>query len=142
MIPRDHLIASIILAAICYPFFGINSALIIAGGFLIDIDHYFLYAIKHKDLSIKNAYNYFSSLKTLKNYQRQKQGLCIFHTAEFMLLLLLLSFSSILIAILLGGVVLHVMLDLIYDSQNRKELVRVHSLFFWLLKRDLRKARF
>ncbi len=141
MIPRDHLIASLILAGACYPFFGANSALIIIGGFLIDVDHYILHIFMFKDISLKNAYYYFLNLKNIKQHQKQRPALCIFHTAEFMLLLLFLSFYSILFAILLGGVVLHVVLDLIHDARHRKEMGRVNSLFVYLLKRDLKKAK-
>ncbi len=143
MMPREHLIASLIMAAVFYPFFGISSLLVIAGGFLIDADHYLFYAIKFRDLSIKKAYDYHTDIKPISKSQKQKLNPYVFHTAEFMLLLLFLSFKSTLFLIFLAGVVLHVILDIIDDRTHpKKEAGRAPSLLIWLLKRDLGKAGF
>lgn len=143
MMPREHLIASLILAALAYPFFGIQSILIIVGGFLIDADHYLFYIAKFRNLSIRKAYNYHKDIKPISKNQKQKLNPYVFHTAEFMLLLLFLSFKSTLFLIFLGGVVLHVIMDIIDDRTHpKKEVGRAPSLLIWLLKRDLRKAGF
>jgi len=105
-----HFIVSAILVLILYPIFGPLALIAMAGGFLIDVDHLFSYAVKFKSLSIKKAYKYHRNLSCLKEGGKAVQ---IFHTLEFLILCIVLSFYSQLVFIFTLSLVIHLILDLI-----------------------------
>ena len=105
-----HLIVSAILAAVLYPVFGPLSLIALVGGFLIDVDHLLSYAVKFRSLSIKKAYQYHRNLSCLKEGGKAVQ---IFHTPEFLILCVVLSFYSPLVFIFTLSLGIHLILDLI-----------------------------
>jgi len=111
-----HFIVSAILVLILYPIFGPLALIAMVGGFLIDVDHLFSYAVKFRSLSIKKAYRYhrsFGCLKESKNGEKKSPMLHIFHTPEFLILCIVLSFYSRLVFIFTSSLVIHLILDLI-----------------------------
>ena len=134
-----HFIASSIIAAVLYPFFGWRSIFALAGGFLIDIDHYVWFiASSHRkrsgiaDLGIKEAYNYHAP----HDYRNQ---LHIFHSLEFLLLLAALAAvswqSAYLPAVLacLIGFAVHQAMDIyegcMDDNMDARYFSAVHYIF-------------
>ena len=92
-----HFLTSLILTALFYPFFGLNSLWIFVGGFLIDFDHYLYYVFKFKNLSVKKAYYY--HVKVDKRTVDDKDLLHLFHTVEFwifMILVILITLEEVL----------------------------------------------
>ncbi|MBS3078646.1 hypothetical protein J4218_00830 [Candidatus Pacearchaeota archaeon] len=129
MLPKVHIffgaIFSIILYVIGLDIF--NCTLVFLASFLIDFDHYLWYIIKHEDFHLKNAF-YF-----LKHLKKKKKTLMIFHTLEFLIFVLLLSYVWIEFFWISIGMIFHSILDLI-DLYNEKELyLREFSLINYLI---------
>lgn len=101
-----HLIASLLLAAVLYPFYGLYSLLALVGS-LIDIDHYIFYVIKNRDLNPRKAYN-FCHNKTYLNI------FCILHNLEFIILLAALSLFIPVLFIAAISIAIHLLMDIIY----------------------------
>ena len=85
-----HFITSIILTVIAWPFLGFHSLWIIVGGFLIDTDHYIFSIFKKKNFNIKDSYIYYKTKQYLKEHKAW-EILHIFHTIEFLILMIILS---------------------------------------------------
>lgn len=137
MMPLEHLIASLIVSLLAYPIFEMFSFLIILTGVFVDVDHYLLYVYKFRSLDLKKAFDFHISLKEVKKGEKQITYIYVFHSFEFMLLLLLLSFYSIIFVMLFLGVILHVIMDWIYDYKHpNKKIVKAYCVLLWLLKRQ------
>ena len=118
MLPKAHIFYGAIFSIILYliglsPF---NSILIFLSSFLIDFDHYLWYVLKKKDFNLKKAF-YF-----LKEMEKKKPMMMVFHTFEFILLILILSFFFNPFLFILMGMLFHSLLDLIdlkYNNEMR-----------------------
>lgn len=128
-----HFAVSAVLAIMLYPLFRWNALLIIAGGVLIDIDHYFWYAYKYKKFNILEAYKFYIKVMDANDFAKVDGILCIFHTIEFMLLMALLSFYSQTALIFAIGLASHYLLDLLYLYLVPKRFILNHSLTWWLI---------
>jgi len=93
---------------------------------LIDVDHYIVYICKFKSFDIFKARKYFIGKKN--------SSLLIFHTSEFLLVLLLFSFYYRLAFFVLVGVLAHFLLD-IYNEIGVKYIRRFPSIIFYLIKK-------
>jgi len=115
-----------------YPFLGGNVLIVFLSGVLVDADHYLLYVFRKKDLSVKKCYDYHKDIEGLG-----KDNLEIFHTFEFWVLLLVLSFYYYLFWFVLLGVMFHMVLDWIdlYKRYYRIKKVRAWSLVRWMIRK-------
>lgn len=112
MLVGKHIIISIffVLAFSYLNNFSVAVLLVILGSaVLIDFDHYLFYVWRKKDFSLKNAYKFYMNSK-----RPGKPGIMIFHTIEFQLLVLLVSFAFPWLIFVQAGMLLHLSLD-IYD---------------------------
>jgi hypothetical protein len=136
MLPKWHVLFGFIFSLIIYFFFNIsliNFSLIFLSSFLIDVDHYIWYIQKKKDFSLRKAY------KFLKNLKERKLTLMIFHTIEFLLVLLFISFYYSIFKYIFIGMIFHSVLDII-DLYSKNEIkLREFSLFKYLLTKDKSK---
>jgi len=117
MLPKTHIILGALFSIILF-FFGVNyfnCILVFLSSFLIDFDHYLWYIIRKKDFNLKNAYY------TLKGTEKKKLYLMVFHTIEFLLFILLLSYLWKGFLWIFIGMVFHSILDLI-ELYKEKEL--------------------
>ena len=139
-----HLLTSVVLSFILFPFFGYHSLWAIVGGFLIDFDHYLYYVFKFKNLSLKKAYVYHDNI--YKRITKVHDILHIFHTIEFwifMLLVMILSYTYnvkfifYMFLITLLGMFLHIILDIVHQLKNDAFHERAFSLIGWLKRRNL-----
>ena len=147
MLPIYHIFFSIIAAILI---FLINPSflfiiLFLAGAILIDVDHYLLYIVRKKDFSLIRAYKYFrcefKKIK-IKKSERPKVLLSIFHTIEFYIILLVLSYFIVYFWPVLLGCLFHRLLDLIYSSCKRnKKYVKAFSIIWYLLKKIIKRKR-
>jgi|SRR3989344_1089013 len=126
MLPTTHIISGLIFSVVLFLFFpqiGFLGLLIIfLSSFLIDVDHYFYYVYKKRDLSLKKSikWYYLNIEKFKKMSQKQKDnifmGICLFHGIETIIILFLLYIISpifnFLIFIILGFI-FHQILDAI-----------------------------
>ena len=135
MKPHFHILFSILFSAILFylnkgPWFILPFFL---ASVLIDVDHYLFYIFKKKNFNLVKAYRY---------YQKPKRELFIFHTIEFFILFLLLTFLftvfpfsfSFLLWTIFFGILFHQVLDIIHDSfEKKKEYKSKYSLIMYLL---------
>lgn len=121
MFPSKHLLFGVIFSLILYlifPQIGVTGlSLIILSTFLIDIDHYLYYILEKKDLSLQNAYNWFvKKFKffrriSLKEREKYKREIMIFHGIEFWSLLFAMTFYNRIFLWIFIGVMFHIFLD-------------------------------
>ena len=126
MYPSKHFIYSILFCLILIPFLKFWTIVVFFSAFFIDFDHYLYYLVKFKDTSLKKAYNYHLPIKPdLKIH--------IFHTIEFYLLLIALSFIHIFFTFILLGVSFHFILDIIDVNMYRWKVGRrTKSIYTWI----------
>jgi hypothetical protein len=125
MLPKWHALLGFLFAYVIYWFTAITlfqASLIFLSSIFIDIDHYLWHIIKNKDHNLKNAYLF------LKNKQRWKRKLMIFHTIEFHILILLLSLIYLPFVYIFIGMIFHSILDIIELAYEKRLKVRVFSL--------------
>ncbi len=95
-----HFLASSLLCGVLYPFFGNYAFLVFLTGFFIDLDHYPVYVFKFRGLNPFKAKEYFYHCE-------EENVLCIFHTVEFFIAMVILAVFSAVGCILLGGLFMH-----------------------------------
>ena len=129
-----HAVVSLILAGIYYNLYGWKVLFIIAGGVLIDIDHYLWYVYKFKKFRIIDCYNYFIDGMNKDRVLKNLGILLIFHTIEFLLLIVLLSFYNKLVLMFTIGLLSHYLLDGIFLYNVAKRLITNPSVIYWIYK--------
>ena len=135
-----HLLISLIIAVAFYPLHSWKVVFIIVGGVLIDIDHYFWYVYKYKELSIIKSYKFYIKNINENNFSNVFGILLAFHTIEFLLLMLALSFYNQFVLIFTIGLLSHYVLDLIYLCFIPKRLIVNHSIIYWVFKNKIQKV--
>src|SRR3989344_8569317 len=122
MLPKYHIIIGALASLLLYyiiPLTLIQTAIIFLSSFLIDIDHYIIYIIMHKDWSLKNAQKHFFNMRekgiktSVEERKKYKRYIFIFHGIEFWLVLLIISKYIPLIIFVLYGFAIHIFLDYI-----------------------------
>ena len=129
-----HLGFSVLLAALFFPVFGWNSLLILAGGIIVDADHYIYYAFKFKKFNPFQCNNYFTEDSKKSNYHVFDGLLLVFHTLEFLTAMVVLSFYSRMALALTIGVIGHYLLDFIWFKFFIRRFVLNHSIVWWMIK--------
>ena len=128
-----HIFSSLILAIALYPFFHWQAIFILAGGVLIDADHYIWYALKYKKLSITGCYRHYMSSVESMDFSRHFGIMLIFHTIEFLILVLIFSYFLKPVQAFAIGLVLHYTLDLIFLYSVPKRLIAEYSIIRWVI---------
>ncbi len=122
MLPKYHIIIGAITTLIISSIFTITplqALIIFLSSFLIDVDHYFLYIFKTKDLSLKKSIKYFFKRREewlslpLSERKKRKLAIFIFHGVEFWGLLAILAIYFPIIWFVLIGILIHMILDYI-----------------------------
>lgn len=134
-----HLGFSILLAALFFPIFGWTSLLILAGGVLIDADHYIYYIFKFKKFNPFECNKYFTEDSKKSDYHIFDGLMLVFHTLEFLIVMIVLSFYSKFALALTIGFASHHLLDFIWFYFFLKRFILNHSLIWWLVKSKFRK---
>lgn len=136
MNPPFHFVMTLLLSLVLYPVYGTYSFFTLIGGFLIDLDHYFWHVYLKKDINPINAYKFYLTLIKERSFRKQKRCLLIFHTAEFLILMIILSLYSQIAFIILLGLLFHYFIDYIYIYHHIKDTMAIHSVFLWLKKQN------
>jgi len=135
-----HAAVSLILAFASYPMFKWKVLLILVGGLLIDIDHYFWYVYKYNEFDVFSCYNFFTVDAEKTKWKYLIGRLLIFHTIEFFLIIILFSFYNQLILIFAIGLLSHYLLDLIWLRFILKRFILNHSILYWIYKDKIQKV--
>jgi len=130
MFPITHFLFSIIPMILIFPIYKYLSLAFLIGSYLIDFDHYLWYVICKKDFNLRKAYWWCRE-------SRQKDQMHIFHTMEFWVLMLLLSFVHIFFKLVFIGMIFHLIFDFIdylYEETSKKghKSTRAFSFIMWL----------
>jgi|SRR3989338_7912853 len=135
-----HFLVSAILAILLYPAFDWKALFIIAGGVLIDIDHYLWHIYKYKNFNLFEVYRFFIKNIEINDYGNVIGILLIFHTIEFLLVMAFLSFYFKSVFAFTIGLSSHYLLDLIFLCFVAKRVIVNHSIVNWILKNLIQKV--
>lgn len=157
MFPTQHVIFGAIFAFLLhllYPSFSsLGLMIIFLASFLIDVDHYLLYVIEKKDISLRKAYIWCRDLGltyeslTFKQLKTARIPICFFHTFESTIILLILSFFSEFILFIFLGFIFHLLVDytyaLIIAINSSREVVYYHPflLFYNLFSKTTKELK-
>jgi len=133
MLPKIHIALGIIFSAI-FLFFGTPVFYIIVmflASVLIDTDHYIWYVKREHDWNLRNAYIWHKTQPLM-----HKPVMHIFHTVEFILIIIILSFYSQFFLFLSIGLLLHSVMDIIDMFPKRRYSCRELSLIRYLIRKN------
>lgn len=137
MTVKQHAIQASVGSVILAPFFGIDTIVFFLSVILIDVDHYFDFAIICKRFGIRDMFKYH---KLVWHERQTVYGLSLFHTVEIFLLLFIFGFWSHYFWIVLLGFTVHFMSD-IYHLYNHDILFnRAFSIIEYLIRRNSLKG--
>jgi predicted nucleic acid-binding Zn ribbon protein len=129
-----HITLSFILALILFPFVGWQAALIVlVSGVLVDLDHILWYFVLFNEFNLKKCRDYCNDITEQKNKKALRNFLVIFHTLEFVALLVVLSLFFRWAFYILIGVALHLILD-IYDRYRHFGTYEPYSVIVFFRK--------
>jgi hypothetical protein len=144
MLPRWHIFWGAIFTAVIW-FFApelnlLYLALIFFASFLIDFDHYAVFAHKNKKLSLLHALKEGDKMRKSELLERKKgikrRGhFFVFHTIEFHTLVALLGLAWQGFFFIFIGMVFHSLLDLAELLHRDRFYRREYFFFNWLRKR-------
>ena len=122
MLPKYHIlvggIASILLYLLVHISF-IEASIVFLVSVLIDVDHYFLYVFRTKDVSFNRAREYFyqrrNFLMLLTPHERKKykKAIFLFHGIECWAIIAIVSYFYPIVLFVLVGIAIHIPLDYI-----------------------------
>ena len=149
MLPKYHALIGFVFAFSLVFFSNISltaGIIIFLSSILIDIDHYFRYFIKTKNLNPIKFWNW-SLEKTrawckIKKQDREnyQKPIFIFHGIEFFLLIFILSLYSKLFFLILLGISLHFVLDFIYMAYYKIPFYEKLSPIYVFIRNNDKKA--
>jgi len=132
MLPKTHAILGAVFSVLIYFIFHVslfNVSLIFLASVLIDFDHYVFYIQKKNDFSLKNSYNFLKK----ESQKKHKPMLHIFHTLEFMILIIILSFIWQGFLFVFIGMIFHSAFDIGDFIYHKKYTAREHFLIRYLI---------
>lgn len=143
MVPKKHILFGFIfslLILLIFKFSIFSCTIIFLSSFLIDVDHYFYFVFKKKNLNPKKAVKFFFSKKykmekvpknQRKNYYT---GFYFLHGIETLALMFILGkFVSPIFFLIFIGFSFHLLLDWFEEISHEKRIDKI-SLIYDLLK--------
>jgi len=140
MYPKHHVILGFIFSLIVFTIFPqigfLGFSIIFLSSFLIDVDHYLAYALKHNEWNIKKVINgNFAMSKKLLSLPRKKRNkyygfVAFFHGIEVLLILLILAiFVSPIFLLILTGFLFHETLDTLHQPTYWDRIDKLSSIY-------------
>ncbi len=130
-----HLMYTGATAAILLTFrSGVEVLLFTTAGILIDADHYLAYVIRRRDLSVRRMFRYFNEFQSVERTVPYF-GLCLFHTADILLLIGILSWFFPLLRPVVAGMLFHHLLDIIDLTRKGVPFIRAFFLVEHFIRR-------
>ncbi|PIN77163.1 hypothetical protein COV15_02885 [Candidatus Woesearchaeota archaeon CG10_big_fil_rev_8_21_14_0_10_34_12] len=111
MLPKSHIVLGAIFSLVLFYFFHFTFSqisLVFLASVLIDFDHFLFYFSRNKNLNLKKAYYWHKAI-----IYDHKPIVQTFHTVEFLILILLLSFIWKLFIFVFIGMIFHSAVDII-----------------------------
>ena len=136
-----HFVFSLIIAIILYPLFGWKALFVLAGGVLIDVDHYIWYAYRHRKMNFFEAYKYYLKNLEKNDFTADIGILLVFHTIEFLAVMIILSFYDASFLLFTIGLLFHYLLDAVFLYFVAKQVIADHSIMHWILKNKFKKFK-
>ena len=121
---RDHVAITTAAAAVLYPLVGRRALGVLAGGVLIDCDHYLWFAVRHRSLNLASAVRFFNDGKAPAS-----QATKVFHSPFAISLALLIGARRRAVLPVALGMAMHVAMDAYHESKMNRARVEA-------LKRD------
>jgi hypothetical protein len=134
MYPYQHFLACTLLCVILWPIYGALSLIVFLGGFFIDVDHNLWYMVHKRDWRGWKAYRYFTD--GVKKEIKFGKSLMIFHTIEFFVVIVVLSFYFKLVLIFLMGLIGHLLMDRVYRVKDNMFDERMFSIIYEHLHKE------
>lgn len=146
MLPKWHALISIFVFLLLFFIIkaSFSASLIIALlSIVIDIDHYFFYAIKYKEYNFKKVYKILVEIQEklvqgkIKKEDRPKMFLLL-HSIEFLIVLLianLYAFNSSFLYLIFISFLFHLVCDLIYGLVTKTFELTPYSIIYYLIKK-------
>lgn len=107
---------------------------------MVDIDHYFLYALKYKTLNIKKSYERFKERRRIGKREPPTKFELLFHSIEFFILTLILSFFSEIFLMVFIGLFFHLLTDGIFKKWIyqiiKYKRIESHSIISWYINKS------
>jgi hypothetical protein len=132
MYPSYHIGFGALFALALYfifPSIGILGGLLIfLSSIFADIDHYLVYVKRKGNFSLKKAYIYFVNYEKSKEIKKEVHPLFIFHTVEFVALLIIFSFFINFFFYIALGLLFHMILDFIELKKLNQVDLRCFSI--------------
>lgn len=143
MFPIKHIIYGAIFSLTLYIFSPYSNfipfLIIFLSSVLIDIDHYFIYAFRKKDKNFFRSYKWHVNLKyNKKELEENTPFPHFFHSFEFFVLLVILSFYNLIFIYITIGFLFHSLLDIFYMKKTKFLKNREFFMIRWLI-RQIRK---
>ena len=112
----------------------------LAGGVLIDVDHYLWYAYRYRKMDFFEAYRYYLKNLAKNDFMADIGILLVFHTIEFLAFMAVLSFYDSAFFLFTVGLASHYMLDVIFLYFVAKRRIADYSIVHWVLKNKIQKV--
>ena len=113
---------------------GAEILLFAAAGILIDADHYLVYVMRRRNMSIRGMFRYFDEFKTVEK-SVPYFGLCLFHTVDVLFLVGILAWFFPLLRPVVAGMLFHQLLDIIDLTRKGIPFIRAFSLVEHFIRR-------
>ena len=123
-----HALLSLPISAALYPVYGENAVYFFLASFLIDIDHLFMIPFKLEYLNVIKQHEALMYPIDNREFSAIKKVLFPLHTIEFLLILTAMSFYHEIFTLILMGAVVHLLLDLLYESYRFKQLIKAQNM--------------
>jgi len=121
-----HLLFGLALSLALFPLYGWQVSIIFLANLLMDADHYAYYVLKFRSFNLLKARRYF--------IERTKPTLLPFHTVEFIIPVLLLSFCYPFFFFVTVGIAAHLLLDFT-DEFKERYIGRFPSIVWYFLRK-------
>jgi hypothetical protein len=130
-----HLVYTGAVAAVLLPFRSWEEILLFtAAGILIDVDHYPVYAMRRSDRSLRGMFRFYEELQEVER-NIPYFGLCLFHTADVLLLVGVFAWFFPLFRPVVAGMLFHLLLDIIDLTRKGIPFIRPYFLVEHFIRR-------
>jgi len=125
----QHVKYTAILSVVLLPFWNFEQIFLFAiGSIVIDIDHYIFYVLSFKRFDVKGMFEYYEEWLPSVKDKIPYAGICIFHTIEIYLILVVSATYISGILYLVVGLTFHQALDVIALKRSKSLFTRPYSV--------------